>query len=175
MTDAADKAADGLLAQRSHVTGTAKDASGEAPAGPSSKSAPRQGAVRVVLYILFAVIATVVNIGTQEAVLRFAPFVALNLSILAGTGTGFIVKYWLDKNWIFYDVSSGLSDEAIKIVTYGLFGLLITSIFWCIELGAWWAFGTSAAKYTGAVVGLSIGYAIKYKLDRSFVFVGRRR
>jgi hypothetical protein len=175
MTDAADKAADGLLAQRSHVTGAAKDAAGEAPAGPSSKSAARQGAVRVVLYILFAVIATVVNIGTQEAVLQLAPFVALNLSIIAGTGTGFLVKYWLDKNWIFYDVASGLGDEAAKIITYGLFSVLTTFIFWGFELAAWWAFETSAAKYAGAAAGLSIGYAIKYKLDKSFVFTGQRR
>jgi putative flippase GtrA len=175
MADAADKAADGLPAQRSGVTGAAADASGEAPAGSASNSSPRREAIRVGLYILFAAIAMLVNIGTQEAVLQFAPFVALYLSIIAGTATGFIVKYWLDKNWIFYDVTSGLGDEAAKIVTYGLFGLLITSVFWVFELVAWWAFETSAAKYAGAAAGLSIGYAIKYKLDKSFVFTGRRR
>jgi hypothetical protein len=156
MTEAVDKAADRLRAQ-------------------SSRARTPNLAAKAALYVLFAVIATLVNIGTQEAVLRFTPSVALYPSIIAGTATGFIVKYWLDKNWIFYEAVSGLRDEAAKIVTYGLFGLLITSIFWGLELAAWWAFETSAAKYAGAVAGLSIGYAIKYKLDSAFVFTGRRR
>jgi putative flippase GtrA len=189
MADAADKAANCPSAQKGCV-GTpsllnrfharaalqhaqaAKDTLGEAPAG---RSVTRQGALQAVLYVLFAAIATLMNIGTQEAVLRLAPFVALNLSIIAGTATGFIVKYWLDKNWIFFDVSSDRSDEAAKIFTYGLFGILTTLIFWSFELAAWWAFETSTAKYAGAVAGLSVGYALKYMLDRAFVFTGRRR
>jgi hypothetical protein len=38
----------------------------------------------------------------------------------------------------------------------------------------WAIWETSAAKYTGAVLGLSVGYAAKYLLDRQFVFRERR-
>ena len=45
-------------------------------------------------YVLFAIVSTLVNFATQEAVIRVAP---LGLSILAGTAAGFAVKYVLDK------------------------------------------------------------------------------
>ena len=54
-------------------------------------------------YVLFAIVSTVVNLGTQEIVVRAAPVAPLALSILAGTATGYVVKYVLDKYWNFYD------------------------------------------------------------------------
>jgi putative flippase GtrA len=134
----------------------------------------RSPLIIAMLYIAFAAGATLVNLATQEAVVRLVPSPTLSLAIVAGTLTGFIVKYWLDKNWIFFDVSDGRGDETAKIVVYGLFSVLTTMIFWGAELAAWWAFGTALAKYAGAALGLSIGYAIKYMLDRRFVFTGRR-
>jgi hypothetical protein len=42
-----------------------------------------------------------------------------------------------------------------------------------MEVAFWAVWGTSLAKYTGAVLGLAIGYAAKYALDRQFVFTER--
>jgi putative flippase GtrA len=123
-----------------------------------------------VRYVLFAIVSTIVNLGTQELVVRAAPVAPLALSILAGTATGFAVKYVLDKYWIFHDAYAGHGRELRKITLYGLFSVLTTLVFWSFEVAFWTIWGTSAAKYTGAVIGLSIGYAAKYLLDRTFVF-----
>ncbi len=121
-------------------------------------------------YVLFAVIATVANLLAQEGVVRAVPTAPLMLSILAGTAIGFAVKYVLDKRWIFADAYAGAGSEARKISLYGLFSVATTLIFWAFEWTAWTLFGTAAAKYTGAVVGLAIGYALKFWLDRSYTF-----
>ena len=94
----------------------------------------------------------------------------LALSILAGTGVGFAVKYLLDKRWIFFDGYHGPAREARKIFLYGSFSVAMTLIFWGFEVGFLAVFGTNTAKYTGAVIGLAIGNFLKYLLDRTFTF-----
>ncbi len=124
-----------------------------------------------VRYVLFAVISTLANLLTQEAVFRLAPPVApLALAILAGTVAGFAVKYVLDKRWIFNDGYTGPRDEARKLSLYGLFSVFTTLIFWGFEVLFWTIWGTKTAKYAGAVLGLAIGYAVKFMLDRSYTF-----
>ena len=122
------------------------------------------------LYILFAVLSTAANLLPQEAVFRAAPVAPLPLSILAGTGVGFVVKYALDKHWVFSDGYTGAGDELRKVSLYGLFSVFTTLIFWGFEVAFWAIWGTDFAKYAGAVLGLAIGYGVKFFLDRSFVF-----
>lgn len=121
-------------------------------------------------YILFAIIATVANIAAQEGVLVLAPAAPLMASILAGTIVGFAIKYVLDKFYVFNDGYDGHAREAAKIALYGVFSVVTTLIFWGVELAAWSIWGTSVAKYAGAVAGLTIGYVLKFFLDRHFVF-----
>jgi len=47
---------------------------------------------------------------------------------------------------------------------------LTTFIFWGTEIGFDAFFENENAKYFGAVIGLSIGYIIKYFLDKKYVF-----
>lgn len=124
-------------------------------------------------YVLFAVISTVANLAAQELVVRIGPGGPLWPSILAGTAAGFLVKYALDKKWVFYDPYGGHRDEIQKITLYGLFSVLTTIVFWGFEVTFWTLWGTKAAKYTGAVLGLGVGYAIKFALDRAYVFRSR--
>jgi putative flippase GtrA len=126
----------------------------------------------VLRYVAFAVVATAANILTQELVIRVTPFAALTLSILAGTVVGFAVKYVLDKLYVFADGYASPADEARKVMLYGAFSVLTTIVFWGFELAAWALWGTSTAKYIGAVTGLAIGYAAKFLLDRRYVFRG---
>ena len=133
------------------------------------KPGPRETAVR---YVLFAIVATIANIATQEAAIRLAPGAALTLSIIAGTLVGFAVKYVLDKVYVFSDAYDGHAREAQKILLYGAFSVLTTLIFWSFEMAAWRIWETTAAKYAGAVLGLAIGYAAKFALDRRYVFGG---
>ena len=53
---------------------------------------------------------------------------------------------------------------------YALFSVVTTLIFWTMEVAFWTIWQTSVAKYTGAALGLSIGYTAKYALDRRYVF-----
>lgn len=123
-----------------------------------------------VRYVLFAAVATVANLAAQEIVVRLAPVAPLVLSIAAGTIVGFAVKYILDKKWIFNDPFTSHRDEARKISLYGLFSVFTTLVFWGFEVAFWTIWRTDLAKYTGAVLGLAIGYTAKFALDQTFVF-----
>lgn len=123
-----------------------------------------------VRYVLFAAVSTLVNLVTQEIAFRLAPAMQLELSILAGTGAGFLTRYVLEKKWVFLDVFTGYSSELRKLILYGVFGVATTLLFWAIEISFWLAWQTATAKYTGAVIGLSIGYWAKYFLDKHYVF-----
>ena len=84
---------------------------------------------------------------------------------------GLAVKYMLDKRWIFADRSSGLRAHGQKFTLYALMGLATTAIFWAAETGAWLVWQSQFAREAGALMGLGIGYAVKYRLDRRFVFM----
>ena len=139
-------------------------------APPDSAAAAPPPAAIAVRYILFAVIAGAMNLGAQAIVFAIAPVQPLALSILAGTGVGFVVKYLLDKRWIFFDGYHGPAKEVRKIFLYGSFSVAMTLIFWAFEVSFLWLWGTDTAKYAGAVIGLAIGNCLKYLLDRTFTF-----
>jgi putative flippase GtrA len=120
--------------------------------------------------VLFAALSTLANLASQEVVFRLTPVAPLAISILAGTISGFAVKYVLDKNWIFYDNYTSHQHEFWKITLYGAFSILTTLIFWTFEIAFWLVWRTDTAKYAGAILGLAIGYAAKFSLDRRFVF-----
>jgi putative flippase GtrA len=49
-------------------------------------------------------------------------------------------------------------------------GIVTTAIFWITETAFWLHWQTEAMRELGAVIGLMIGYTVKYQLDRRFVF-----
>lgn len=120
-------------------------------------------------YVGFAVASTMVNFATQELVLRLT---SLGPALVVGTAAGFSVKYLLDKRWIFHDRYDTPGTEARKVTLYALFSVLTTAVFWGFEIGFWLAFGTDTAKYAGGALGLALGYAAKYALDRRYTFRG---
>jgi len=124
------------------------------------------------LYVVFAGVATAANLAAQELFLRMSG--SLAVAILAGTAAGFATKYVLDKKWVFSDRYTTHRQELRKVTLYGAFSVATTLVFWLFEVAFWMAWRTDFAKYTGAVLGLAVGYAIKFVLDRTFVFrVGR--
>jgi len=123
------------------------------------------------LYALFAMLSIVVNIATQAFVVAILEHRwAIPASVLAGTATGLVTKYILDKRWIFSHVSKDHLHEARTFLLYTLMGVLTTLVFWGTEYLFHLVFQGDAMRYLGGVVGLSIGYAMKYRLDRRFVF-----
>lgn len=121
------------------------------------------------LYALFCAVAIVVNIGSQDLALRLWP-TGIWFSIIVGTGTGLVVKYLLDKRFIFRFKPQNVSHDSRTFVLYTVMGVVTTAIFWGFEYGFWHAFGTAQMRYLGGVIGLVIGYLAKYHLDRNFVF-----
>lgn len=125
----------------------------------------------VLRYAFFAVLATLANLATQRAVLWFGDSGTLfALAVAAGTAVGLVLKYVLDKRWIFGDMSVGVNAHSRRFSLYTAMGLVTTAIFWGMETASWLVWQTDAMRELGAVLGLSIGYVVKYNLDRRFVF-----
>ncbi len=126
-------------------------------------------------YGAFAVIATVVNLATQRVVLQFGDTGGLfAVAVGAGTIAGLFIKYLLDKRWIFYDIETGAKSHSRKFSLYTATGIVTTAIFWGSETVFWLIWQTDLMRELGAVIGLAIGYAVKYNLDRRFVFTDRQ-
>lgn len=116
-------------------------------------------------YACFAGLATLANLAAQRLVLGLG--LGLVLAILVGTAVGLALKYTLDKRWIFYD---GSPDIAAQFSLYTVMGLVTTAVFWGFESSFWFIWQTDLAREIGAVIGLTIGYVVKYHLDCRFVF-----
>jgi putative flippase GtrA len=126
----------------------------------------------VTKYTLFTVIAITMNIFCQDVVNRlYQGQFNLYASMLAGTLAGLVVKYILDRKYIFLFRSKSLFHDAQKFILYSTMGVVTTCVFWGVEMTFDFAFQDVIMRYVGAVVGLSIGYYIKYRLDKRFVFV----
>jgi putative flippase GtrA len=122
-------------------------------------------------YVAFAIVATIINLAVQRLVLNLSGTgAAFYVALFAGTVVGLLVKYALDKRWIFADQSSGIAAHRRKFSIYTLMGVVTTAIFWGAEALFWSYWKTHAAREMGAILGLAIGYAVKYRLDRRFVF-----
>ncbi len=122
-------------------------------------------------YAFFAGIAALVNIGAQW--LWFHTYDgphALGAALAVGTGAGLLVKYVLDKRWIFYDRETRLIARGRQFILYSLMGVGTTVIFWGTEIIFDHIGHGPAWKYLGGAIGLTLGYLTKYRLDKRFVF-----
>ncbi|SON57980.1 GtrA-like protein [Hartmannibacter diazotrophicus] len=125
----------------------------------------------VLRYAFFAVAATLVNLAMQRLVLLTgSTWMHFAAAIGVGTIIGLLVKYVLDKRWIFYDTATGVKAHGQKFTLYTTMGLVTTAIFWGMETIFWMASHTDEMRELGAIIGLAIGYVVKYNLDRRFVF-----
>ena len=124
-----------------------------------------------IVYALLALIATAANIGTQVLVMRGydGPF-AVMVALVIGTGVGLVIKYVLDKRYIFRFRARDVAHDGKTFALYTLMGLATTVIFWGFELGFDHLFDSAHMRYLGGVIGLLIGYLTKYYLDKRYVF-----
>lgn len=122
-------------------------------------------------YAIFALIATAANIGAQDLVTRgYSGAFDVLLSVVIGTGVGLVVKYMLDKRYIFRFRARDAVHDGQTFFLYTLMGLATTVIFWGFEFGFHHLFETKEMRYLGGVIGLAIGYVAKYRLDKRYVF-----
>lgn len=123
-------------------------------------------------YAGFAALATLANLGSQAAVGRFLPpdrSLTLAIGMAIGTAVGLVVKYQLDRRWIFAYRAPSLSKAGGTFALYTATGVLTTALFWGVEWGFHLAFG-GAWRYVGGALALAFGYWAKYLLDRRYVF-----
>ena len=125
----------------------------------------------LVRYTSFAVCATIGNLATQRMVLSIDDGTrAFGLALIAGTTVGLVVKYLLDKRWIFMDEATGLRAHGQRFSRYTAMGIFTTLLFWITESAFWIMWKTDLMREIGAVFGLALGYYLKYHLDKRYVF-----
>jgi putative flippase GtrA len=125
-------------------------------------------------YAFFALVATVANIAAQElAISLYGGAFGVPLSVFVGTAVGLVVKYLLDKHYIFRFRGRNAIHGGQTFVLYVLMGLATTTIFWGFEFGFHHFFASREMRYLGGVIGLAIGYIAKYHLDKHYVFKDR--
>ena len=126
-------------------------------------------------YVLFAIMATALNLFTQALSFElYAGTYSLYVAMAFGTAAGLVSKYVLDKRYIFAYRPASHVDDAHRFVVYTATGIVTTALFWATEIAFDTLWQHDLAKYVGAVLGLSIGYLVKYRLDKRFVFAGER-
>lgn len=138
-------------------------------------------------YAFFAAIAIGVNLGAQYLTITAMNAIPLGTTIiqvpflfagpwnmligmLVGTITGLLVKYILDKKYIFAYEPKDLKDDSTAFFLYSVMGLVTTAIFYGTQLLFFKVFGTQTMFYVGGALGLGMGYWVKYELDKRFVF-----
>lgn len=128
-----------------------------------------------VLYTLFAALSTAINIGAQVfSIWAYAGPYAVEVSILVGTAAGLPLRYLLEKRYIFSFKSKNLSHDGQLFVLYSFMGVFTTAIFWGVEYAFHLLFASDLMRYVGGVLGLAIGFYVKYQLDKRYVFVSRK-
>ncbi len=127
-----------------------------------------------VLYSLFAGLSTVVNIGSQMlSMLIHSGIYAVEISIFIGTLAGLPLRYFLEKRYIFSFQSKNIKHDGQLFILYSFMGVFTTAIFWGTEYAFHLIFAGDFMRYVGGVLGLTIGYYVKYQLDKRFVFIDR--
>lgn len=124
------------------------------------------------MYTLFAAFSTIINIVSQMLSnwVYTGPF-AIELSILVGTVAGLPLRYFLEKRFFFTFNSKNIAHDSKLFLLYGAVSVITTLIFWGIEFAFHLIFSTEVMRYFGGVIGLSIGFYLKYQLDKRYVFV----
>ena len=125
-----------------------------------------------VLYTLFAALSTVINIGSQmfSIWLYKGPYL-IEISILVGTAAGLPLRYVLEKRYIFAFTSNTLAHDGKLFIFYSAMGVITTLIFWGTEYAFHLIYDTDLMRYAGGIVGLAVGFYVKYQLDKKYVFV----
>ena len=124
------------------------------------------------VYIILAILSTLINIGTQIiSIWAYKGLYSVEISMLAGTATGLPLRYALEKRYIFFFKSENVSHDGRLFALYSFMSIFTTAIFWVTEYTFHLIFAADSMRYLGGVIGLAIGFYVKYRLDKKFVFV----
>ena len=122
-------------------------------------------------YTILARVAIITNLFSQDLTSRLVTgHVGFVLSLTVGTATGLLIKFWLDKRYIFHFQARSISHDSGTFLLYAMTGLVTTAIFWGFEIAFRLYFSSIMLGYAGGALGLVLGYRVKYALDKRYVF-----
>ena len=122
-------------------------------------------------YAIFALIATAANISAQDLLIRaYSGEFSVIASVTLGTGVGLVVKYILDKRYIFRFQARSVGHDTRIFALYTVMGMATTMIFWGFEFGFHHVFETKEMRYLGGGLGRARGYWPKTHLHKRYVF-----
>src|SRR5260370_25938649 len=89
-----------------------------------------------IVYTIIALISTAANLGAQELTVRtWHGALQIELSVFIGTCVGLVVKYVLDKVFIFSFRPASTLYDLNTFYLYTPMGVVTYQLFWCFELG----------------------------------------
>ena len=124
-----------------------------------------------IVYAIIALIATAANLLAQVLAVRVwsGPW-QIEVSVLVGTAVGLVLKYLLDKAFIFRFKAENAAHDLLTFILYTGMGVVTTLVFWGFEFAFYRVFEDKSLRYLGGLIGLGLGYWAKYHLDKRFVF-----
>ena len=126
---------------------------------------------KIFLYTLFAIISSIFNLLSQRIILSINNTnLFFFIAIIFGTIVGLIIKFFLDKSFIFFDKNKNFLSVGKKFGLYTFMGIFSTIIFWGTESIFWIIWREENMRELGAILGLLTGYILKYRLDKKYVF-----
>ena len=109
----------------------------------------------IIRYTLFAIIATAANIVAQDLVIRsYKGTFDILTSVIIGTGVGLVVKYILDKRYIFSFRARSVAHDTQTFALYTFMGLATTLIFWGFEFSFHHLFETRKCATSAVLLAL---------------------
>ena len=122
-------------------------------------------------HLIFAPLDTVANMAAQDTLLRvYGSPMHMWALVLLGTGVGFVVKYVLDKRYIF--CTRDAAKDGRTFALHAALGLVTTAIFLGFEFAFHvWFHGARGMRYLGGRIGVALGYWAKYCLVKRYVFI----
>lgn len=113
-----------------------------------------------------------------QKMLTFIPIEVVNLldtlsfwsSYALGLFVGFVLKYLLDKKYVFNDGYENRKAETRKAGLYAFMSILCTILSIGVTGSFKIVFGVQLAKRVGWFLGLILGYTAKFFLDKKYVF-----
>ncbi len=124
-----------------------------------------------ILYSITTILSILLNIGIQFLWIQiYSGSFAVEISMLIGVLVALPLKYFLEKNLIFFFKARNSIHDVKIFILYSIMGIFTTFIFLCVEYIFHLLFMTDQMRYIGGVVGLILGSFVKYLLDKHFVF-----
>jgi putative flippase GtrA len=123
---------------------------------------------------MIAIVSIIINLCFQIlSVAKYKGIFYIEVSILVGTAAGMPLRYWLEKIYIFSFRARNLLHDGRLFFFYTLMAVFTTFIFWGVEYLFHYLFQSDPMRYLGGLLGLTLGFFIKYQLDKRYVFVSK--